>query len=384
MCGRAPRPYTRPALSAAPHILGQSRAISALGRALASGHLHHAWVLHGPVGVGKFRAAEAMARILLDPEATAAQRAGMEPPRGTAAARMLDAGTHPDLHVIRKELAAFSDSRELRERKQLNIPLDLLRERMIGGTTGDGRSHESAVFRTPALGHWKAFIVDEAEQMLPDAQNALLKTLEEPPGRTTVILVTQQEEQLLPTIRSRCQRVAFGPLDAAAMDTWWRRAGPAVSPEDRAFLEEFAAGSPGIAAIAAEHGIAGWARELSPRFDALESGRYPAGLSERLAEIAEEYAKSIVDADDNASKEAANRMAARLLAQLLGMRIRRGLAAGGGDPAALGRWLGAAEALGEFERMVRSNANQKLATANLVAQWAERTAGAVASSAHAR
>jgi hypothetical protein len=67
------------------------------------------------------------------------------------------------------------------------------------------------------------------------------------------------------------------------------------------------------------------------------------------------------------------------------MRIRRGLAAGGGDPARLGRWLGAAETLGEFERMVRSNANQKLAIANLVAQWAERTAGGPATApAHAR
>jgi DNA polymerase-3 subunit delta' len=367
---------------AQPHILGQGRAVAALGRALSSGHLHHAWILHGPAGVGKFRAAEAMARILLDPESTAAQRASLEPPRGTPAARMLDSGTHTDLHVIRKELAALSDSRELRERKQLSIPLDLLRERMIGGTAGDGRHHESAVFRTPALGHWKVFVVDEAELLHAEAQNAMLKTLEEPPARTTIVLVTQQEEQLLPTIRSRCQRVAFGPLDPASMRAWWARGGPDVPAADRAFLEEFAAGSPGVAALAAEHGIAGWSRELSPLFDALEGGRFPAGLSERMAEIVDEYAKGIVDADESASKDAANRAAVRMLAQLLGMRARRGLAQAGGDPGSLARWLGAAEALGEFERLVRSNANLKLAIANLVAQWAERTAPAGA--AHAR
>ena len=357
-----------------PHILGQGRAVTALGRALSSGHLHHAWILHGPAGVGKFRAAEAMARILLDPQATAEQRARLEPPRATAVAKLVDAGTHPDLHVIRKELASLSDNRELRERKQMSIPLDLLRERMIGGITGDGHHHESAVFRTAGMGNGKVFIVDEAELLQAEAQNAMLKTLEEPPARTVIVLVTQQEEQLLPTIRSRCQRVSFGPLDADAMRAWWERGGPEVAPADRAFVDAFAAGSPGMAVLAAQHGIAAWDRELGPHFAAVESGRFPPGLAERLAEIADGFAKSIVDEDENASKDAANRLAVRLLAQLAGMRVRRGLAAAGEDPAELARWLGASEALGEFERMVRSNANLKLAFANLVAQWAERTA----------
>jgi DNA polymerase-3 subunit delta' len=363
-------------VASAPHILGQQRALAALGKALTSGHLHHAWILHGPMGVGKFRAAEAMARILLDPQSTAEQRARLEPPRGTPVVRMIDAGTHPDFHVIRKELAALSESRELRDRKQMNIPLDLLRERMIGGIAGDGRHHESAVFRTAAMGNGKVFIVDEAELLQGEAQNAMLKTLEEPPPGTVIILVTQNEEQLLPTIRSRCQRIAFGPLDAVSMREWWEREGPQVAAPDRAFVEAFAEGSPGMAARCAAHGIAAWQAELAPLFDALESGRFPAGLGERMAEIADAFAKSIVDEDENASKDAANRQAVRLLSQLLGLRIRRGLAAAGGDHAALARWLGAHEALGEFERMVRANANLKHAFGNLVAQWAERTAPA--------
>jgi DNA polymerase III subunit delta' len=256
----------------------------------------------------------------------------------------------------------------------MSIPLDLLRERMIGGITGDGHHHESAVFRTAGMGNGKVFIVDEAELLQAEAQNAMLKTLEEPPARTVIVLVTQQEEQLLPTIRSRCQRVSFGPLDADAMRAWWERGGPEVAPADRAFVDAFAAGSPGMAVLAAQHGIAAWDRELGPHFAAVESGRFPPGLAERLAEIADGFAKSIVDEDENASKDAANRLAVRLLAQLAGMRVRRGLAAAGEDPAELARWLGASEALGEFERMVRSNANLKLAFANLVAQWAERTA----------
>jgi DNA polymerase III subunit delta' len=355
-------------------ILGQSRALAALGRALAGGHVHHAWIFHGPTGVGKRRTAEEFARILLDPQATAADRAACRAPRGTAVARLLDAGTHPDFHVVRKELAALSDSRELRDRKQTNIPLDLLRERMIGGVSGDGRHHESAVFRTAALGNGKVFVVDEAELLEAESQNALLKTLEEPPAGTVVVLVTDQEDRLLPTIRSRCQRIPFGPLDAEAMRAWWEGAGPEVPAGDREFVTAFAEGAPGMAMLAARHGIAAWQAELAPLFDALESGRFPPGLSDRMAELADGFAKSIVDEDENASKEAANRQAVRLIARLLGLRVRRALREAGEDHGALARWLGAGEALAEFERQVRSNVNLKQAFANLVAQWAERTA----------
>ncbi|MSR05269.1 MAG: DNA polymerase III subunit delta' [Phycisphaerales bacterium] len=363
-------------MTASHHILGQSRALRALGCALASGNVHHAWIFHGPAGVGKFRTAEEFARILLDPASTASHRATLQAPRDTPCARLIDAGTHPDFHVIRKELAAISESRELRDRKQMNIPLELLRERMLGGVTSSGRHHESGVFRTASLGHGKVFIIDEAELLDADGQNAMLKTLEEPPAGTTIVLVTQQEDRLLPTIRSRCQRVAFGPLGAQELAQWWNTDGPSLPEGDRAFIEAFAEGSPGMAARAVQHGIAAWNAELSPLFDALESGRYPPGLSDRMAEIADEFAKAIVDADDSASKEAANRLGVRLLAQLLGLRVRRALAvaAASNDTGALERWIGASEILSEFEQHVRSAVNLKHAFANLVAQWVTRLA----------
>ena len=363
-------------VTASHHILGQSRALRALGCALASGHVHHAWIFHGPAGVGKFRTAEEFARILLDPASTSINRETFQAPRDTPCARLIDAGTHPDFHVIRKELAGISESRELRDRKQMNIPLELLRERMLGGVTSSGRHHESGVFRTATLGHGKVFIIDEAELLDADGQNAMLKTLEEPPAGTTIVLVTQQEDRLLPTIRSRCQRVAFGPLGPQEMAQWWNTDGPALPDDDKSFIDSFAEGSPGMATRAVQHGIAAWNAELSPLFDALESGRYPPGLSDRMAEIADEFAKAIVDADDSASKEAANRLGVRLLAQLLGLRVRRALAAAAAsnDPSALERWVGASEILAEFEQHVRSAVNLKHAFANLVAQWATRLA----------
>jgi DNA polymerase-3 subunit delta' len=232
------------------------------------------------------------------------------------------------------------------------------------------------VFRTASLGHGKVFIIDEAELLDADGQNAILKTLEEPPAGTTIVLVTQQEDRLLPTIRSRCQRVAFGPLGAHEMAQWWQTDGPALPDDDKSFIDSFAEGSPGMATRAVQHGIAAWNAELSPLFDALESGRYPPGLSDRMAEIADEFAKAIVDADDSASKEAANRLGVRLLAQLLGLRVRGALAAAAAsnDTAALERWVGASEILAEFEQHVRSAVNLKHAFANLVAQWVSQLA----------
>ena len=365
-------------MATGPFILGQPRAVTAMGRALNSGRMHHAWIFHGPRGTGKFRAAEALARILLDPASATAHRQSLEPPRDTPVQRLIDSGTHPDLHVIRKELAAVSESRELRDRKQTNIPLDLLRERMLGGTSGDGRHHESAVFRTATLGHGKVFIVDEAELLDADAQNAMLKTLEEPPAGTVIVLVTQREDQLLATVRSRCQRVPFGPLAPEAMREWWSRSGHAPSPEDRGFADEFAEGAPGMAELALRHGLRAWDQELGPMLDEAESGGFNPAMADRMAALADEFAAGIVDADERASKDAANRLAVRLMARLLGVRIRRALHDHSASPAALARWLGASDALHEFEQHVDRNVNLKLAFANLAAQWAQRTAPAPA------
>jgi len=118
-------------------ILGQSRALEILDHALRSGRFHHGWIFSGPRGVGKFTAAVQVARVLLDPELrarglpAAADVESIQNPRSTIQ-NLIDSGRHPDLHIIRKELAAYSDDRLLRERKQLNIPIDLLRERIIG------------------------------------------------------------------------------------------------------------------------------------------------------------------------------------------------------------------------------------------------------------
>ncbi len=178
-------------------ILGQPHAIELLQSALQTDRLHHALIFHGPKGVGKFTTARALAAILLCHEVAKKAASSFLPPvracgtcRSCAALR---AGSHPDDHVITKELARFSSDAAVRDRKLMTIPTAVLRENLI-----------EPVNLAPRLGSHKVFVVDEAELLDSVSQNILLKTLEEPPAGTYVILVTDAEDRLLPTIRSRC------------------------------------------------------------------------------------------------------------------------------------------------------------------------------------
>ena len=364
-----PEARVRPVHHEGPVLFGQEQATAQLSQAIRSGHMHHAWILHGPQGVGKATAAMECARLLLDPEATEEHVDAFKAPRETRVAELVDVASHPDLHVIRKERADDSSIKELRDRKQTNIPLDLLRELMLGGVVGDGKSFDSPVWRGAYLGHNKVFIIDEAELLDPYGQNALLKTLEEPPAGTYIFLVTTQEERLLPTIRSRCQRVAFRALDAGAMQAWFDRA--EVPAEVRAWLAEFSEGSPGAAELAHKHGLRAWSDELLPRFAAVEDGRFDGGLADRLAELVGDFAERVVKENPKASKEAANRQGTRCALLTLASRSRVQIAdaARRGDAQAVAEAAHRVELIVRLESEVRANVNLKHALANLVAQW---------------
>jgi DNA polymerase-3 subunit delta' len=359
-------------------ILGQDRALDILAAALRSGRFHHGWILAGPRGVGKFAAAMHAARTLLDPacdpqSVTGASLADGPPP--SKVQHLIDAGSHPDLHIIRKELALFSDERKLRERKQTNIPIDLLRERVIGGEVG-GRNHDAAAYRTAAHGHGKAFIIDEAELLDDTGQNAMLKTLEEPPAQTWFFLITTRPDELLPTIRSRCQTVRFGALDSAAMHKWFR-AHAAGDPELAAqhkslppWIELFADGSPGAALLAMQYDFALWQKTLDPMLAELDRGRFPDAMGETLGKLADEFAVAWVKAHKNASKDAANKDGARHVMAILATHVRNRLAQSVTNHGNSEHWGEAIDLIRECERQIESNVNQKQALENLVAQWA--------------
>lgn len=336
----APTPFSR--------IFGQERALGILTESLRSGRVHHAWIFHGPMGVGKCTAALAFASLLLDPTTQETFGGGMEADPDGHVQRLLAAGTHPDLRVVRKELARFHEEKTVRDKKLTSIPIDVIRSFLLAP------GYLAANLRNAARSS-KVFIIDEAELLNTVSQNAVLKFLEEPPERTVVILVTNSEEQLLPTIRSRCQRVFFPPLTPDAMTQFLKGAGLELGKAEREWLLSFAEGCPGVLVAAKTGGLHEWAERLSPMLSAAMKGVYSIELGPAMAELVDGWAKAWVEAHDNASKEAANKAAADWMLRLVSAHLRAALRTSG----ARDRALHGLDSVVKAEREFDSNVNMQ-------------------------
>ena len=350
-------------------ILHQKRALEILTAAWRGGRVHHAWIFHGPFGVGKRTTAEAFAAALLDPDARLNEGGVVEADPGGETARLVESGTHPDLHVVTKEMALFSRDPKVRERKQIVIPAEVIREYLVEPASRSASKQSGARAS-------KVFIVDEAERLGADGQNVMLKTLEEPPPGTVIILVTAHEDRLLPTIRSRCQRVAFTPLPREDMEAWMKREGVNVSGDERHWLLRFSQGSPGLARIALKHGFYGWYATLAPMLREIEAGRYPTSMGAAMAKMVEEFAEAEVKAGQNVSKDAANKAGARFLFTLLAEEVRHQLHAAVRNGEPVEPHALALEAIRTAERQLEANANMGLLLDNLAIQWAGARQGA--------
>ncbi|MDI6852267.1 MAG: DNA polymerase III subunit delta' [Deltaproteobacteria bacterium] len=171
------------------HILGQERAINYLKTALNAGRLAHAYLFLGPEGVGKATTAKALAAAL---NCEAPQADGDACGVCPSCVR-LAAGTHPD----------YLEIRPTSKERPPKIVIDQVRE------------FRKLTAYPPAAGGWRVTLIKPAEDMKVEAVNALLKTLEEPPPQHLLVLTARVEDDLFPTIVSRCQKLAFAPLPAA-------------------------------------------------------------------------------------------------------------------------------------------------------------------------
>jgi len=176
-------------------IVGQSSALDLLERALAQDRVAHAYAFLGPSGVGRRLGALAFAQRLLCPRGGCGTCSAC---RRVAALRDLDHQSgHPDCRVIAPTPPADNP------RGALAIRIEDVRV----------LAHWAAL--TPHEGPRKVFVLDDADRMTLQTPQALLKTLEEPPPRTVLILILANPRALPPTVLSRCQRVRFRPLAEA-------------------------------------------------------------------------------------------------------------------------------------------------------------------------
>ncbi len=187
----------------------QPRARATLSAALDSGP-SHAYLFRGPRGAGKRAAARAFAAELL--------AGGAEDPGEARRRAMLDPSPHPDLVWLAPTGAQHM--------------VEIVRERVI----------RAASYR-PFEGERRVFVLEAAEAMREESQNALLKTLEEPPAFAHLILLSAEPEALLETVSSRCQAVEFGALPTAAVEA----ALEGADSDEVAAAARFAAGDVGRA-----------------------------------------------------------------------------------------------------------------------------------------
>jgi DNA polymerase-3 subunit delta' len=180
-------------------LFGHAAAERVLLDMVRGGRMPHAWLIGGPRGIGKATLAFRLARFVLahpDASAPAVQNAtslalsGDHPVVG-----LVKAQSHPDLLVLERTV---SDTGKLRS----VIRVD------------DARRVSAFLASTAAFGGWRVVIVDAVDDLNAESANALLKGLEEPPERTLFLLVSHAPGLVLPTIRSRCQRLVLRPLES--------------------------------------------------------------------------------------------------------------------------------------------------------------------------
>ena len=227
-----------------PDLFGHDHAAAALRDAALSGRMHHGWMLTGPLGVGKATLAWRYARWMLAgmPQALPAGEAPLFVPPTDALFSRVAAGAHADLRALVPSTGEKG--------KKVLIRVEEVREltRFLA--------------MTPAEGGWRVVVIEQLEAMNEQAQNALLKTLEEPPPRAVLALTASAPDRLLPTIRSRVRRLDLFPLEAGLMDGVLGRWLPDLAGDERAALARLSGGSPGRALGLAEGEGLAMAREV--------------------------------------------------------------------------------------------------------------------------
>lgn len=201
-------------MSAVPEPIGHDairemlRGLAAARAAGSEAALHHAWLFAGPAGVGKFQVARWWASLL-----KCTQLGACEP--SCDSCLLVSGAVHPDV---------FETGPAPKDKNaQQTAGVDIERKRSVGVEESRGLLQRLSL--RPVRPGPRVAIMREAATMTAEAQNAILKMLEEPPGSAVIVLVTDNIGAMLPTVRSRCRHLAFGALTTDEVAAVLRRLG---------------------------------------------------------------------------------------------------------------------------------------------------------------
>jgi DNA polymerase-3 subunit delta' len=326
-------------------IFGQDAVIASLRAAVAADRLPHGLIFAGPEGVGKATTAAALAALFLCEQPSSDDACGE-----CRSCRAIATGIHPDYHVITKDLARLHDKSGSSKATQLSI--NVIRYDLA-----------ERAGRKTVLGRGKVFVVEQAELMTDAAQNALLKTLEEPAGRCLIVLLSIHAGELLPTIRSRCQTLRFASLPAPLVIAHLQRRG--MDTATAAVAADFSDGSLGVALRWIEDGVLGHASAVAESVDAILAGE-GADLADLLRKGADAYAAKALERDELASKDSAVRTGLGVYLSVAARRVRQRLRpVGDGD--FLDHACDAIDAIARAEKYLGANVNVSLVLEQLAA-----------------
>src|SRR5262245_26413140 len=207
-------------------VRGHEDKVEGFRRVVARGRLAHAYLFTGPPGVGKRLFAQELARALLCEEPAGPLEACDRCPSCV----QIDAGTHPDFFPA------------ARPPESLEFPIDLMRSLCANFALKSAR------------GRGKVIVLDDADDLNAESANCFLKTLEEPPPRSLLILIGTSPERQLPTIVSRCQVIRFNPLPDDLVSRLLEQQG-VTDAQMRDRVIRLAGGSPGFALALADPGL---------------------------------------------------------------------------------------------------------------------------------
>jgi DNA polymerase-3 subunit delta' len=277
------------------HILGHERLVDSFRQIVARQRLAQAYLFVGPGGIGKRMFARELAKALLC-EAPGRAPSALNACDQCDACRLVDAGTHPDLFMVRRPEEANE------------FPIAVMQELCRSFSLKSARDHG------------KIAVLEDADDLNEESANCFLKTLEEPPPRSVFILVGGSPDRQLATILSRCQMVRFAPLAPDLVRIILQR----HELQDQALLDRLiplAAGSPGQAIELAEEALWDFRRRLLAGLARAPVDAF--GLGREFIAFAEEAGK------EGALQRRRAALAIRLLLEALSDALRLAL---GGEP----------------------------------------------------